>query len=75
MHGCSERGMCVYCGVEEICNYVGVTKLGFLAWHTGDTSIRCMINGANLQPLFERKLSVGSHNTFCPQLKFLRSRL
>lgn len=54
----------MYYRVEEMDNYVGVTKLGFLAWHKGDTNIRLMINGANLQPLFERKLSVESHSIY-----------
>lgn len=39
-------------------NYVGVAKLGFLAYQQGNTNVRFMIYKKNLQLLFELDMSV-----------------
>lgn len=41
------RGECVYCGIKELGNCVGVTKLGFWARQEGDTNVRFMRKACN----------------------------
>ena len=43
-------------------NYVGVTKLGFLAYQKGDTNVMFMIYEKNLQPLFELEIPAETHD-------------
>lgn len=52
----------VYTGIEKMSNYVGVTKLGFLAYQKGDTNVIVMIYEKNLQPLFELEIPAETHD-------------
>ena len=64
----------VYCGTDKMSNYVGVTKLGFLACQKGNTNVRFMVYEKNLQPLFEPEIPGENHDIFfCLKIKFPRS--
>lgn len=51
----------VYSEIEKMSNYVGVTKLGFLAYQKGDTNVIFMIYEKTLQPLLELEIPVETH--------------